>query len=178
MKQLLKLSACGFVLLTAGCSQVKSELGLDRHTPDEFAVMQRAPLEIPADLTTLPKPQPGMPRPQDVTAKQQAQEVILGTPAKPPAAQEVAVSAKPSAAENALVNKIGGGTTDAQIRAKIANEKEDEKDTRPVVKRIFGIGSETVGSNVLDAQGEAERIQKAKKAGKPITEGETPSMEN
>ena len=179
MKQLLKISVYGLFLLSAGCSQVKTELGLDRHTPDEFSVMQRAPLEIPADLNTLPVPQPGMQRPQDVTAKEQAKEVILGTPAKAGGpVKEVAASA-PSASENALINKVGGGTSDSKIREKIAAEGGNtEKDNRPVVKRIFGIGSGTVGTSVVDAEAEAKRIQDAKKAGKPITEGETPSLEN
>ena len=173
MNQLLKISAKGLILgiflLSTGCDTVKSELGLDRHTPDEFAVMQRAPLEIPKDMTTLPVPQPGMDRPQDVTAKEQAKEVILGSE----------VDAKPSAAENALVSKVSGGTTDSKIREKLAAEDKDGgNDNRPVVKRIFGIGSDTAGSRVVDAEAEAKRIQDAKKAGKPITDGETPSVED
>lgn|SRR3990167_1465769 len=173
MNQLLKISTKGLILgiflLSTGCDTVKSELGLDRHTPDEFAVMQRAPLEIPTDLTTLPVPQPGMDRPQDVTAKEQAKEAILGQD----------VDAKPSAAENALVSKVGGGTTDSKIREKLAAEgKDGGKDNRPVVKRIFGIGSDTAGSRVVDAEAEAKRIQDAKKAGKPITDGETPSVDD
>lgn len=181
MNQLLRISVCGIFLLSAGCDTVKSELGLDRHTPDEFAVMQRAPLEIPTDLNTLPVPQPGMDRPQDVTAKEQAKEVILGeiVKSKSDGATVKSVSTKPSAAENALVNKIGGGTTDSQIRQKIAAEVADgDQDNRPVVKRIFGIGKETVGSRVVDAEAEAKRIQDAKKAGKPVTEGATPSVED
>ena len=176
MKQLLKISACGLFLFTAGCSEVKTQLGLDRHTPDEFSVMQRAPLEIPADLNTLPIPQPGMARPQDVAAKEQAKEVILGSTVKSTNMQN---AAKTSAAENLLINKVGSGTADAQIREKIAAEKDEaEEDKRTVVKRIFGIGKDTVGSTVVDAEAEAKRIQDAKKAGKPVTEGETPSVED
>jgi hypothetical protein len=185
MNQLLKISTkgitLGIFLLSAGCDTVKTELGLDRHTPDEFAVMQRAPLEIPTDLTTLPVPRLGMDRPQDVTAKEQAKEVILGDAVKTKSntATAAVAAAKPSAAENALVNKVGGATADSQIREKIAAEvNEGDKDNRTVVKRILGIGSDTVGSKVVDAEAEAKRIQDAKKAGKPITEGATPSIED
>ncbi len=178
MKTILKMSVCGLFLLSAGCDTVKQELGLDRHTPDEFSVMQRAPLEIPTDLTTLPVPQPGMQRPQDVTAKQQAEKAILGSEAKTNAVVDSTVATKPSAAENALVNKAGG-TPDSNIREKIAAEAgTGEKDNRPVVKRLLGIGSDTVGSKVVDAEAEAKRIQDAKKAGKPITDGKTPSVDD
>ncbi len=181
MNQLLKLSICGVFLLSTGCDTVKTELGLDRHKPDEFAVMQRAPLEIPADLTTLPVPKPGMDRPQDVTAKEQAKEIILGGAVneKSSLTPDQDVAEKPSAAENALVNKVGGATTDSQIREKLAAEiNEGEKDNRTVVKRIFGIGDGTAGSRVVDAEAEAKRIQDAKKAGKPITDGVTPSVDD
>lgn len=181
MNQLLKISICGIFLLSAGCDTVKSELGLDRHMPDEFSVMQRAPLEIPADLNTLPVPQPGVDRPQDVTAKEQAKEAILGevVKAKATPAKSAAIVAKPSAAENALVNKVGGGTADSRIREKLAEEaRGTEKDNRPVVKRIFGIGKDTAGSRIVDAEAEARRIHDAKKAGKPVTDGATPSIED
>ena len=179
MNQLLRISMCGIFLLSTGCDTVKTELGLDRHMPDEFAVMQRAPLEIPKDLTSLPVPQPGMERPQDVTAKEQAKEVILGEVVRAKATTEASKPAviKPSAAENALVNRIGGSTVDSKIREQIAAEAgQGEKDNRPVVKRLLGIGKDTAGSSVVDAEAEAKRIQELKKAGKPITDGATPSI--
>lgn len=171
MKTIIKLSLCSIFLLGTGCSSLKSELGLDRHTPDEFTVMQRAPLEIPSDLTTLPTPQPGMPRPQDVTAKQLAEAAIRGG-AQP-------TQQAPSAAESTLMKKAGAGAVDADIRQKItAESKEQGEDKRPVVKRIFGLGDHQANTKAVDAEAEAKRIQDAKKSGKPITEGETPSIED
>lgn len=179
MKHILKMSACSLLLMATGCSEIKSELGLDRHTPDEFAVMQRAPLEIPTDLHTLPKPQPGLPRPQDVSAKEQAQEVILGTKASENRVVEAQAPAKASAGENALMNRIGTQKADTDIRQKVTAEQgKTEKDNRSVVKRLMNIGDQTAGTKVVDAQAEAKRIQDAKKAGKPITEGSTPSIDD
>ncbi len=40
---------------------------MDRSSPDEFAVESRAPLTIPPDFALRP-PQPGAPRPQEITA--------------------------------------------------------------------------------------------------------------
>ena len=48
---------------------------MDRVGPDEFAVESRAPLTIPPEFDLRP-PQPGAPRPQDVTAAERARKVI------------------------------------------------------------------------------------------------------
>ncbi|HEY0837577.1 MAG TPA: DUF3035 domain-containing protein, partial [Azospirillum sp.] len=51
-------------LTVSGCSDVRRSIGLDRASPDEFAVVSRAPLSMPPDLR-LPAPRPGAMRPQD-----------------------------------------------------------------------------------------------------------------
>ena len=44
----------------AGCGEsVRKELGLAGEGPDEFAIVSRKPLEIPADRNTLATPRPG-----------------------------------------------------------------------------------------------------------------------
>ena len=48
---------------------------MDRVGPDEFAVESRAPLTIPPEFDLRP-PQPGAPRPQEVTAADKARKVI------------------------------------------------------------------------------------------------------
>jgi Protein of unknown function (DUF3035) len=48
---------------------------MDQVGPDEFAVESRAPLTIPPEFDLRP-PQPGAPRPQDVTAAERAKRVI------------------------------------------------------------------------------------------------------
>ena len=45
-------------LLIAGCSDLKKSIGLERSSPDEFAVESRAPLTMPPDFNLRP-PQPG-----------------------------------------------------------------------------------------------------------------------
>lgn len=67
-------SIFGLVLLP-GCSDFRVALGIDRVGPDEFAVESRAPLTIPPDFDLRP-PQPGAPRPQDVTSAERARRVI------------------------------------------------------------------------------------------------------
>lgn len=63
------------VLLIAGCSDWKKTIGLEKSTPDEFAVESRAPLTMPPDFNLRP-PQPGAPRPQEKSSDQQARQTI------------------------------------------------------------------------------------------------------
>src|SRR4051812_36271746 len=49
---------CGTVL--AGCSSLRSMAGLQKKSPDEFAVTTKAPLVIPPDFNLRP-PTPGAP---------------------------------------------------------------------------------------------------------------------
>ena len=173
MNKIFLFSLLGSMAILSGCegSNIKHQLGLDRKSPDEFAVMQRAPLEIPSDLTKLPKPQLGMPRPQDVTAKQQATAVILGSSVS-------TVSETTTPAEDALLQKANANAASSDIRRKLAVESTEQKnDKRPVIKRLMGIGDGDPSSVVVDAKAEAKRIQDAKAAGKPITTGDTPVIE-
>ena len=62
-------------LLISGCSDLKKSIGLERTSPDEFAVESRAPLTMPPDFNLRP-PQPGAARPQEKSSDQQARQVI------------------------------------------------------------------------------------------------------
>ncbi len=170
MKKYFLTSLLAVSAMCSGCDTVKEELGLTRHTPDEFSVMQRAPLEIPQDLSLLPVPNPGAPRPQDVSAVAQAQQVILG--------DKKSDAEAPSKLENALLSKAGAAEPKSDIRKQLAlDAKVQSKDNRPVVKRILNLGTEDEAATIVDAGAEAKRIQDAKKAGKPVTTGETPTVE-
>ena len=62
-------------LLLAGCTDLKRSIGLEKTSPDEFAVESRAPLTMPPDFDLRP-PQPGAARPQEKSAGLQARQVI------------------------------------------------------------------------------------------------------
>jgi hypothetical protein len=63
------------MLLLPGCSDLRRSIGLEKTSPDEFAVESRAPLTMPPDFELRP-PQPGAPRPQEKSSGQQARQVI------------------------------------------------------------------------------------------------------
>ena len=77
------LTAFGLLALPAlagGCSNTTKEaLGLTKRSPDEFQVVTNAPLSMPPDYNLRP-PAPGSPRPQEGTARDQAQQVVFSSP--------------------------------------------------------------------------------------------------
>jgi len=62
-------------LSMSGCSDFKKMVGIERTSPDEFAVESRAPLTIPPDFDLRP-PQPGASRPQEVSPASRAKTAI------------------------------------------------------------------------------------------------------
>jgi hypothetical protein len=99
---LVVASIFGFVLLP-GCSDFRVALGIDRVGPDEFAVESRAPLTIPPDFDLRP-PQPGAPRPQDVTSAERARRVIDTAGPGEPGKQATSVLKVPDG------RAVGGGS--------------------------------------------------------------------
>ena len=72
---LLAVACLSASLLLSGCTGFSRAIGLERVSPDEFAVESRAPLTMPPEFDLRP-PQPGAPRPQEATAADQARRVI------------------------------------------------------------------------------------------------------
>lgn len=79
MKRKLIITTASLMALSA-LSACGSTSVFDRERPDEFAVGRAAPLSVPADLNTLPAPQPGAARPQEGETKAAMLEAMFGTP--------------------------------------------------------------------------------------------------
>lgn len=137
-----------------GCSNAKEKLGLTRSAPDEFAVVKRAPLEMPPDYALRP-PMPGAPRPQEQAVTEQARATVFG-------GESAARKAAPANGEAALLQEAGAASTDPQIRRVVDRESGIEDDSKkPVVERLFGIkapGSKEPG--VIDPKEEAARLKR------------------
>ena len=157
------------------CSSAKEQLGLVKTSPDEFAVVKRAPLSMPPDYSLRP-PRPGAPRPQEQSPEQEARQTVFGSNSDGTGeAAPVAYTGD----DAAFLNKAGAANADPAIRGKVDSETAtlNEKE-RPVIKRVLGLkGSEHAPANVVDAKEEAARLEKNKEQGKPVTAGETPSLE-
>ncbi len=159
------------LIALSGCSGVRNSLGLDKDSPDEFAVITRAPLEMPPSLS-LPAPQPGEPRPQEASVAAKAQEAVFGI--------EKQHSTGNSGAESSLLRKAGADQADPNIRATVNKETAAMSErNKPVIEKILKLGGEKQDSSatIVDAKKEQERIKANSAEGKAITDGETPVIE-
>ena len=166
------LSAC------AGGS-VQNALGLGKRSPDEFAVVSRAPLVVPPDFDLRP-PRPGEARPLVGTAGDQARATLLGE--APAAAERPALAAQsldpvPSAGQQALLVEAGGGNVDHEIRRRIAEENQSLATVEQAMftKLLKWREPDALGA-VVDAPAEAERLLANRASGQPITTGDTPTV--
>jgi len=180
---LLAALAVGLPLATGGCSNVKETLGLTKQSPDEFKVVSRAPLSMPPDYNLRP-PTPGAPRPQEGTPRDQAAAAVFqytttgGLPADaiPPIGEGEAETAQ-SSGESALLQSAGAAGVDPNIRSLVDSETaEDEADSRTLADTlVFWREPEPYG-DVVDPTAEQKRLQENAALGKPVTEGQTPTI--
>ena len=147
----------------AACGGAASSLGLRRVVPDEFLTVSTAPLSLPPEYGLRP-PQPGQPRPQDVTPELAAREIL---------ANERGAVVR-SDGERALAQRVGAGTSavDSRIRYMVDDEfgdlahkdeswadrvmfwRRDDASTQTPTQIATGEGTATI-----DAASEAERLQ-------------------
>lgn len=160
-------------LFVVGCTNAREELGLKRDAPDEFAVVKRAPLELPPNYDLRP-PRPGAARPQEQATSLQAQSAVYGR--DPVAGNSLPGNA--SAADRAFLEMAGVLTLDPQIRAKLDREQSYVSDENTTVMQKLGISEQEPGgaAEIVNAPAEAERLKKNQKEGKPVTDGQTPTI--
>lgn len=172
-KHTLIIAIIGLSALGLGaCSSTKEQLGLNKSTPDEFMVVKNAPLSMPPDYSLRP-PQPGAPRPQERAAAQAARVTVFG--------EETASEPQQQAATNAeaiLLQKSGSTNANPNIRNVVdAESQEIESENQTVANKLLGWGDDEPGASVVNATEEAQRLQKNASEGKPVTAGETPTID-
>jgi uncharacterized lipoprotein len=74
-RKILIISMAAMALSGCGSTGV-----FDRDRPDEFAVTRAAPLAVPADLKSLPAPQPGAVPAREGETKAAMLEAMFGAP--------------------------------------------------------------------------------------------------
>jgi len=172
------LIAASLALGLAGCDGVKKQLGLTKQPPDEFRVQARAPLSLPPDINLRP-PQPGAARPQEGTARQQAERVVLGQSGGSTFAIDNGASVDSrSPGEQALLARAGNGEVDPNIR-QIINQETDlfNDQNKDFMDTLVFWRDEPPPGVVVDAEGEARRLRENSALGKPATEGQSPTIE-
>jgi hypothetical protein len=160
---LLTLAACG--------GDTARTLGLTRDAPDEFRVTTRAPLSMPPALGSLPPPRPGMSRPQEVSARQQAESTLV-----PGSASSVARGG-PSSGEQALLGATGRSAP-AGIRNRVDEESlRLERTDRTIVDRALFWRDTPPAGIPVDPAREAQRLRENAALGRDAVEGETPVIQ-
>ena len=149
---LFSLAACG--------GDVKETLGMRRDAPDEFAVERRPKLDIPPQFKLRP-PVAGSNGQKESAIRDELRTQVLGAPTQ----------ATTGNAESVLLEKTGAQTANPDIRTIISKEYNDKEPN--LLERIESISDDTNNKTLVDADKERERISANKKAGKPITEGES-----
>jgi len=152
---------CGVAVGLAGCDSVREAAGEGKQSPDEFAVVTKAPLVIPPDFNLRP-PAAGA-APTNQVAPTQAAEAALFS--ADPATVAASLPATMSTGERYLLANAGVQNADPAIRQEIAADSAatragDESFTNNV---LFG-GSTPAAGTAVDADAEARRID-AQKAG-------------
>ncbi len=160
IKSSINLIALFFIcvsLIACTGHEVRENLGLTPETPDEFSVIKRAPLEIPPSLKTsdiiLPKPTPGVSRPQEISAETQAKKILKTQQEK------LQPATTTSTGEEAFLSNIKTDTP-TNIRSIIDQESKDWVDENTPVVEKLGMRKKSVEKKqALNPQEESERLK-------------------
>lgn len=152
----------------AGCESIGNPLeaiGVDRSSPDEFAVLARKPLQMPASLA-LPEPRLGEVSKLEPDPNSDAIVALLG--------QRAPVdTARVSAGETALLSAANASQEQREIRSILASEAEREDDSGayepPTLLELFSSDPSGVSADeLIDAATEARRLQTQGVSAAPI----------
>lgn len=149
-----KLVICFLMVMAfgvSGCAEARNQLGLDRHSPDEFTVVKRAPLTLPPEYNLRP--------PSDMTAAEDRQQTAGNRARATVFGGDASASKTDSSADDLFLSKAGVAEADPAIRDQLDRERGyvPLKD-RSTVDRILRREPEAKGS-VIDARAEAARLQ-------------------
>jgi hypothetical protein len=164
------------IAATAGCSNFRENLGLDKNPPDEFRVVSREPLSMPPDFE-LRAPEPGSAQTTRRSAREQAEQTIF-TGDDSGGSNGFAGPNGMSRGEQALLTQAGAQNVDPDIRQTIARETDRlEQAERNFVNSLIFWQQPAETAKVVDADKEAKRLRENTALGKGVTEGETPTIE-
>ena len=166
--------------LVGGCSDLGTVFSRTKSPPDEFAVYSRPPLSMPPNFGLRP-PAPGQTRPQEVVPRNQAATAIRGGQ-KGGAGAQGAPGSQPaiSSGTQALLRATGAHKADPDIRTMVNRESSimvEENVTLADRILFWKKPGETEKGTVVDPAKEAKRIRENQALGRPLTEGDTPTIE-
>jgi hypothetical protein len=161
-RQLLQiLLLCGVAAGMTGCDSIRSAAGEGKDSPDEFAVVTKAPLVIPPDFNLRP-PAAGAAATNQLEPSQAAQAALFNSD---PATVAASLPATMSPGERYLLANAGVQNADPSIRQEIASDASATRSADDSFTNSLLFGSSTPsGTAPVDADAEARRVD-AQKAG-------------
>jgi len=127
-------------LALAGCGGLRDAFGVNKHAPDEFAVVRNVPLVVPPDFELRP-PRPGEKRPQEVDSQSQAVAALFpGRTRLPPQ----------SAAELNLLRQAGATDDLSGVRSTLADDQSLVADKGFFLRELL-----STEAGLVDAEGTA-----------------------
>ncbi len=166
--------------LVGGCTEVRKVFSRTKSPPDEFAVYSRPPLSMPPDYGLRP-PAPGQTRPQAVVPRNRAQTAIRGGQDGDAGAQGAPENPRAACSgTQALLRATRAQEADPNIRALVNRESASlvEGNVALADRLLFWRKpGKTEQGTVVDPAKEAKRIRANQALGRPITEGDTPTIE-
>ena len=148
------------------CERARQSLGLGKNPPDEFKIVARAPLAVPAEFT-LPEPVPGKTRPQELQPEQDAQAALFGMPLG------TAGQGLQSPGEQVMLATAETGDEVADIRDTVDQEHAEMQVEGTWIDDVIWWREEPDPTAILiDPAKESDRLQNNSALGLPTNEGE------
>ena len=167
----------GLVLIMAagslgGCTDFRRALGIEKAPPDEFTVVQNAPLTLPPDYGLRPPHSAG--KPATPAPMEQAREAVFKVGQHPANTSD---TSSLTSGEQALLVKAGALNADSSIRATVDAETQDVATASDsfVDSLLFWRSPSTpAAGQPVDAASEAKRVEAEQAEGKSAAQ---PSIE-
>jgi hypothetical protein len=174
---LLRVAPVVGVLALAGCSSndMERSFGLTQAPPDEFTVTTHAPLEVPPDLSLRP-PDPGAPRPQELTPTRAAEATLVPQSALQPDSPAPEPVSQMSPGEQALLASAGPAPPPG-IRIAVDQEAAKEASSHALTDELMFWKTPKPPGTVVDAEKEAQRLRTNAALGESVDHGDTPIIE-
>jgi hypothetical protein len=174
MKNAVRLAGATLLLAAgfSGCSSVRDAMGTQKDSPDEFAVVTKAPLVMPPDFTLRP-PKPGAPPTNQISPTDSAQTAMYNADGTATAAP---LPANMSQGEKGLLGSAGAAGSDNSIRQVIAadNRNLQAADEGFTDNLMFWQKPSAPADANVDAAAEANRLANQKPA-QPATAAPAPA---
>jgi hypothetical protein len=177
-RTILLASAMAVVLVTAsGCSGFRQAMGGEKEPPDEYTVVENAPLTLPPDFGLRPPRSPDT-RPATPSTQQQAEQTVFSSGVSPGGSGPDTGTSNLSPGESALLSQAGAGNVSPGIRSQIEqDETSSAKTDQGLIHRLLYRGRTKPEDQTLDPVKESARIQADMTAGKPVTSGSAPAIQ-